>query len=317
MVCQSTLLLASLPVASCHQEVVRGAIDGFASAFSTHVKSNDKANLAKSPEKRVKARAASKVTGQAAVRLLDAFKASLGDLLPVPFPDCNMELSHIGAQSGAIIAASEKGWSGSMRFSIGGTKTMVCLAASTMHGFAGHVSPSTFWELLLKADKTSYEEDLVKSLYAGTIGPFDAVFLPCGWLFAESVMEDGDLLGLACRGVSPLNNESYNELQLVRKLLTAHNRSDEELEVAVKHIGNMVRNPTPNNTNGNEEKEPESLSKSKEEDATAIADAQQHDVKTEQQVPVQVVHDNVEKKEEEGKVGDGHGDSGKAEISER
>lgn len=225
------------------QEAIHGAIGGFTTAFTTHVKNNDKANLAKAPEKRSKARAASKVSGPAAMRLADAFKNSLGDLLPVPVPDANMELSYFGVQAGSVTASSEKGWSGSLRLATSGTKTILCLAASTMHGFAGNVNPATYWDTLLNVDKTSYEADLVKALYAGTLGPLDALFLPCGWLFAESVMGDGDLCGFAFRGVSSRNNESYNELQLVRKLLHAHNRSDSELEAAVNHLQTVLPNP--------------------------------------------------------------------------
>ena len=222
------------------QEAIHGAIGGFTTAFTTHVKNNDKANLAKAPEKRSKARAASKVSGPAAMRLADAFKNSLGDLLPVPVPDANMELSYFGVQAGSVTASTEKGWSGSLRLATSGTKTILCLAASTMHGFAGNVNPATYWDTLLNVDKTSYEADLVKALYAGTLGPLDALFLPCGWLFAESVMGDGDLCGFAFRGVSSRNNESYNELQLVRKLLHAHNRSDSELEAAVNHLQTVL-----------------------------------------------------------------------------
>lgn len=214
---------------SC-QDTVAGAAAGFAAAFANHVKSNDKANIAKPPERRTKARAASKIQGQAAVRLMDAFSGLFGDFLPSPVPEMNLEVCHIGVQAGSVTSASEKGWSASVRVSSTGTKTIALIPASKVHELAGDLNPTSFWDMVLHPEKTAFEGDLLKCLLTGTAGPFDLIWLPAGCIFAENIMEDSDLHGLCFRGFTAKNSAALSEVELVQKLLTSHGRPDADVD---------------------------------------------------------------------------------------
>ena len=212
------------------QDTVAGAAHGFASAFASHVKANDKANIAKPPDRRTKARAASKVQGQASVRLMDAFSGLFGDLLATAVPEMNLEVCHIGVQAGSVTAASEKGWCASVRLSSVGTKTIALIPASKMHELAGDLNPTSFWDMVLHPEKTAFEDDLLKGVVTGTAGPFDLIWLPAGWIFAENVMGDSDLHGLCFRGFTAKNSAALSEVKLVQKLLTSHGRPDADVE---------------------------------------------------------------------------------------
>ena len=223
---------------TCLQEIVAGSMNGFQAAFSAHVKNNEKQNVAKAPDKRTKARAASKVQGQAALRFNEAFLGFLGlDLFPQQVPDLGLEVSHIGVQAGSVTGASEKGWVSSLRFSSTGTKSFVCISAEKMNTLIPDKSPVTFWETLSHPEKCNCEDALLEASYVATVGPHEVAYLPAGWVFVESIMDDCDLLGVAFRGHVVRNTEAYNQIQLIRKLYAHHGRADDHLEAFVSFVG--------------------------------------------------------------------------------
>lgn len=206
-----------------------GSMQGFQNAFTSHVKSVEKTNLTKSPENRTKARAASKVLGQAGIVLFDFLKSKLGCLCPLPVENLNCELSHFAVQAGTVTGAAEKGWCGSLRVAVSGTKTVFAISAANMHSIQGVADPCDYWKTMLAPESIKNQEKFMQCVMAGTVGPFDFIWLPAGWIFAENIMQDRDLVGFVIRGVSSRNPLAHDQLQLVRKLLNSANKTDADL----------------------------------------------------------------------------------------
>lgn len=225
---------------SIFQESVATSCKSFQNAFSSHVKSVEKTNLSKAPDKRQKARAASKVLGEAAILINDFVKKMLETDFPCLVPELACDLSHCGVQAGSITAAAEKAWLGSLRIGISGTRSILAMSVSEMQKLIGPKSPETYWDYLLRPGKDGHDEKkMVSQMFSATVGPHDVLWLPAGWIFAESVMEDVDFHGLMYRGLIQKNDGAFNELQLVRKLLTAENKQDADLSAAVAHVSKL------------------------------------------------------------------------------
>lgn len=225
---------------SIFQESVATSCKSFQNAFSSHVKSVEKTNLSKAPDKRQKARAASKVLGEAAILINDFVKKTLETDFPCLVPDLACDLSHCGVQAGSITAAAEKAWLGSLRIGISGTRSILAMSVSEMQKLIGPKSPEAYWDYLLHPGKDGHDEKkMVSQMFSATVGQHDVLWLPAGWIFAESVMEDVDFHGLMYRGLIQKNDGAFNELQLVRKLLTAENKQDADLSAAVAHVSKL------------------------------------------------------------------------------
>ena len=221
------------------------ALTGFKTAFATHVRSVEKANMTKPPDQRSgKVRCSSKLIPPAASEYVFFIEKVMPELLfEKNAGSASITAEALGVQAGCISAASEKGWMASLRMAVTGTKTVMVCSARSAYALFGSKDPTSYWQDLMQIKDSDMArlEECGASMWSGTVGPKEVLYLPPGWIFAEKVMDKVDLVGFIVRGIlKSIGNEVYDDMQLVRKLLHSCNKEDSDLGAAVQKMSSLL-----------------------------------------------------------------------------
>ncbi|CAJ1382744.1 unnamed protein product [Effrenium voratum] len=228
--CMPILVNLGEHAACLAKEPMAAQSTAFKTAFAEKIKAMARSNMSKPPEQRTKARAAAKLSQEA----LDAWSA-FESVLPAelilgavpgstPSPTAGLP-SHLGIQAGSVAAGAETDWLASIRLLTAGTRTLVIASLSKLVQVFGRCEPSSLWKRFLDmTPKEAAELGRVGALQAVTHGPQELLYLPCGWIFAEKVMDNADLAGFVVRGVTAKDTHAFSELTLLNNMLTEHSK---------------------------------------------------------------------------------------------
>ena len=149
---------------------MESAFNGFKTAFATHVRTVEKANMTKPPDQRSgKVRCSSKLIPPAASEYVFFIEKVMPELLfEKNAGSASITAEAFGVQAGCISAASEKGWMASLRMAVTGTKTVMVCSARSAHALFGSKDPTSYWQDLMQIKNLKAVTpfwDLIKSSY--------------------------------------------------------------------------------------------------------------------------------------------------------
>lgn len=213
---------------------MEAGLSAFKNAFSERVKSNNKQNITKPPEKRSKARAVSKMTG-AAAEMWQSLEKILPNSLqlakPANCPGLMCDPCYLGVEAGNIACGGEPDYVASLRLVMEGTRTFIAAPISSMYEVFGAEEPSVYWKKFLDVSAEDVANlQATNCLFQVTCGKGEMRYLPYGWIFGEKVLDDQDVIGFTVRGLCRSDGErALSEVQLIRKLLVQHKKEEKNL----------------------------------------------------------------------------------------
>ena len=225
-----------------NEDTMKTGIASFKVAFQERIKKSEKDNATKAPEKRSKARAASKLAGEVSVAFSSFFQDIPSGLrLGVPlegFAATSTAPQFWGVQNGAMVAGAEPDGLASCRLILQGTRMVLASSVQSLCELFGALEPSMFWKYLMEIKKEDLEKLTAnKGLYSATYSAGEMYYLPAGWVFCERVLQGEDLVGLLQRGLTTEDQHTYTQLQVIRKCLTVGKKDDTNVSEALSAWG--------------------------------------------------------------------------------